>query len=475
MAATFGLTESVRSLLQAGADLNATSTAGVQPLHAAAIAGHAEIVQILVEHGADPNQRHGFAGNSPLHFAAEMGHVEVVRRLCLLKADVEAEKAQGGTALHTAADSNNAAVASVLLDFCGADPEALLLGDTVPLYLAAGRGFPQVIDALIAAGANPDRTLRSRKRRKGTQASTVALPGSSPEAPGWEEGNGATPLHNACENGHLSAVKALLEAGARQLNTMEGVTPLITALQYSQPDIALELLDGRTPAQIDVTSPRDGQSALHIAAGFGYPNVVARILHLGGKNDVVDRAGHLPLHYAASGPVRWLLHRFHGRDRRLDEVARSYLALGNLEDALEQIDGTDANAAKKTAYRKYLLAHHQGTLPDEVANLATLIRHSGETSMFDFSVARYLLAGASDLPLAIEAMMQETEMSIEVGFVLLGCAKTNVSYEGRTLHVNGLDVSSKVQGLLQAAMEADDLEDMAQDLRLIADARDSEL
>ena len=32
----------------------------------------------------------------PRHFAAEMGHVEVVRRLCDLKADVEAEKTQGG-------------------------------------------------------------------------------------------------------------------------------------------------------------------------------------------------------------------------------------------------------------------------------------------------------------------------------------------------------------------------------------------
>ena len=28
--------------------------------------------------------------------------------------------------------------------------------------------------------------------------------------------------HNACENGHLLAVNALLDSGARQLNTMEG-------------------------------------------------------------------------------------------------------------------------------------------------------------------------------------------------------------------------------------------------------------
>ena len=39
---------------------------GLQAIHAAAIAGHADVVEILVEHGADPNSRHGFAGNSPL-------------------------------------------------------------------------------------------------------------------------------------------------------------------------------------------------------------------------------------------------------------------------------------------------------------------------------------------------------------------------------------------------------------------------
>ncbi|CAL1146769.1 unnamed protein product [Cladocopium goreaui] len=480
MAAMFGFPEALRSLLQSGADLNVTSQSGLQAIHAAAIAGHADVVEILVEHGADPNSRHGFAGNSPLHFAAEMGHLSVVRRLCDLKADVEAEKMQGGTALHTAADTNNAAVAQVLLEACAADPEALLLGDTVPLYLAAGRGFPKVIDVLIAGGANPDRTLRSRRVRSKGKVTSASLPGSSPDAPGWEEGNGATPLHNACENGHLSAVRALLDAGARQLNTMEGVTPLITALQYSHPEIAMALLDGRTPAQLDVTSPRDGQSALHIASGLGFATVVARILHLGGRSDVPDRAGHLPLDYAASGPVRWLLQRFHGRDRRLDSIARSYLSSG-LEEALGQIDGADVSAVKKETYRKYLAAHHDGTLPEEVSRLARLIKEDvGEMAMFQFSVARYLLAGASDLPTAIEAMLSgDSETSVQVGLVLLGVTR-KVSYQpGKALWVNGVQLLPQLQNLLKAAAETSDaaaLEEMAQDLlRSIEPLQRSEL
>ena len=44
---------------------------------------------------------------------------------------------------------------------------------------------------------------------------------------------------------------------------LPGVTPLIIALQYSHPEIAMALLDGRTPAQLDVTSPRDGSLGWH--------------------------------------------------------------------------------------------------------------------------------------------------------------------------------------------------------------------
>ena len=68
---------------------------------------------------------------------------------------------------------------------CGADVEALLLGDTSALYLAAGRGFAEVVDALVAAGANVDRTLRQRRpRAKHFQVEEAN--GATPAAPGAE-------------------------------------------------------------------------------------------------------------------------------------------------------------------------------------------------------------------------------------------------------------------------------------------------
>ena len=73
---------------------------------------------------------------------------------------------------------------SSALQECGADAEALRLGDTAPLYLAAGRGFAEVVDALVAAGANVDRTLRQRWPR-------------SAVGPHFEEANGATALRRS--------------------------------------------------------------------------------------------------------------------------------------------------------------------------------------------------------------------------------------------------------------------------------------
>ncbi|CAE8681824.1 unnamed protein product [Polarella glacialis] len=341
MAATFSLLRSVRHFLKAGADVNTTSNMGLQPIHNAAIMGHSAAVELLVRHKADVNARHRFAGSTPLHFAAEMGHHQLVRSLCELGADVEAEKRHGGTAIHVSADTNNAAVTRALIEApCGADPDAALLGDTVPLYLAAGRGFHEVIDVLIEAGANPDRTLwpqrpwhsKNKKSRKATPATETkeltvtaqVLPGSDPSAAGWEEGNGATSLHNACENGHLKAVLALLEGGARQLATMQGVTPLITSLQYRHPKIAVALLDSTTPANVAVASPADGQTALHLAAAYDFPEVVARILmSFGGRTDVRDHQGNVALDYARGRLTRWLLGRFQGRDPELDAVVRS--------------------------------------------------------------------------------------------------------------------------------------------------------
>eukprot|EP00966_Prymnesium_polylepis_P032329 752238-Prymnesium_polylepis.1 len=70
-----------------------------------------------------------------------------------------------------------------------------------------------------------------------------------------ERGNGATALHAAVENGHDGAVGLLLARGAAQTDSMEGATPLIIALQYHHPHIALRLLRATPTPALDHRVP----------------------------------------------------------------------------------------------------------------------------------------------------------------------------------------------------------------------------
>ena len=78
-----GHVEVVQCLLEAGADK--THVTGSSPLHGACQGGHRQITQCLLEAGADASKA-DVQGNTPLSLAVSLGHWTVVR--CLLEAGV---------------------------------------------------------------------------------------------------------------------------------------------------------------------------------------------------------------------------------------------------------------------------------------------------------------------------------------------------------------------------------------------------
>ena len=72
--------EIARSLIEAGADVNAVQQDGVTPLHAAARNGRLDLVQLLLEHGADRASRDG-KGRNAADRAREGGHTAVAELL----------------------------------------------------------------------------------------------------------------------------------------------------------------------------------------------------------------------------------------------------------------------------------------------------------------------------------------------------------------------------------------------------------
>ena len=281
IASTIGNEEALDLLIDLDANVNKMSKNGITPLIAASTMGHYNIVEKLLKAGADPDKAHPFAKTTSIHFASEMGHGDVITLLCEHGADPNSRKINGGTPVHTAADSNQTTAVIALIQNCHSNPELLVAGDTTPLYLAAQRGFADVVEALFDVGhVNPNFVMPVGNHK------SELIPYEEENAKYYptkntEIGNGATALHAAVENGHLLAVRALMKNGAKQLSSMEGATPLMIALQYKHPRIAMNLLTKGYEAHVDKPTPKDGLFPLFLASQNGFHKVVDRLLKRG--------------------------------------------------------------------------------------------------------------------------------------------------------------------------------------------------
>lgn len=164
LAARLGYADCMGALLQGGASVNETDRFLWTALHEAAFAGQADSIRLLLSRGADPladtNGQHGkdrlsiSKGTVPLHLAARGGHAEAVQIL-LEHTPVDIRARDGKTPLLWACECGNRETV-VLLIAAGADIEAALPSGTTPLLAAVRRGDLDSIRLLLEAGADPD-------------------------------------------------------------------------------------------------------------------------------------------------------------------------------------------------------------------------------------------------------------------------------------------------------------------------------
>ncbi|XP_053461432.1 ankyrin repeat domain-containing protein 27 isoform X3 [Nycticebus coucang] len=114
VAALHGRADLIPLLLEHGADTDARNASHAVPLHLACQQGHFQVVKYLLDSNAKPNKK-DVSGNTPLVYACSGGHHEVAALLLQHGASINAFNNKGNTALHEAVLGRHVFVVELLL------------------------------------------------------------------------------------------------------------------------------------------------------------------------------------------------------------------------------------------------------------------------------------------------------------------------------------------------------------------------
>jgi ankyrin repeat protein len=268
-----GHDEVVRALIAAGADPDEQSNFWTTLIRAAE-AGHPAVILALVDGGADPHGVQALRENA-LMKAVEKGHRDATKVLIGLGIDVNARDGNGRSALARAIENWDDEMADMLkaagavepgeagkrllaaardgnlrrvlaligegADLSAADP----IHNWTALRKAVEWQHGPIVDALLAAGAlglEPDESrgaliARAVYHRQRQIVQALLAAGADPDG---DDGY-RTALGQAAENGDLEIVRLLLDAGADPDKDPGGGSSLVFALQGGNPEVIATL------------------------------------------------------------------------------------------------------------------------------------------------------------------------------------------------------------------------------------------
>jgi len=283
-AAFIGDINTVKLYLNSPSEINKlgseTSRSPDTPLSLASSAGHKEIAELLIEHGADLNLC------SPINCASACGHIDIVK--LLLEKGAKFDK----STVESAIESGNVEIIKLLIEH-GFDIKNVPAGERSVLHYASLRGRFEVVKFLVKSGADIN-----LKDSKGMTASDLASAFGYKDIVEFLAKSGAAEtIFSAITNGDVNKVSELItDKDIINQKDFHRQTPLYYSVMYDSYDIAqLLIFKGADVNMRDST----GQSPLHLAAQKNRPKIAKLLIDNGAKIDMKDNYPKTPLLYAA--------------------------------------------------------------------------------------------------------------------------------------------------------------------------------
>jgi ankyrin repeat protein len=377
----FGISGKFKRLLVQGAQIDANDNSlKITPLHCAAYRGNDEMVDFLLENGADGNAITN-NGSTALHLATERGNRKSMKLLLSRHVNVQVANEKGATGLQVAVGTtaDEATVPLLVKNKVDVNIRNIRTGDTA-LHLAVEWKRPRIILFLLDKGATIDMTnedgftpLQLAAKLDNCEAVALLLQrGAQVEARSL---SGLTALQLAAHEGHWVAFDLLLIGGG-DVNSWnkEGETLLHEEARKSRNvSTAAKLL--AQGANIEARTSQ-GYTPLQCAAMSGNLNMFKFLLSKGAKIDVETAKGESLLHITPPINHDCLEILKIALDRGLDVKAISSQGWMPLHQAVYIGTGVSDLAFDKTSdYIILLLSHGAGINSQATSGCAETALH----------------------------------------------------------------------------------------------------
>ncbi len=285
----YGHIDLVELLLDAGADATRLEQGGEALLNYAARLDDPRAAEIAIRAGGDVNLADDILYRTPLHQAAMWASGETADVLIAAAADLEPRDYEGLTPLHLAAVSGNVAVLRALIA-AGADPDATGRDGLTPILAAlaspVGPGYGRDVAAIVLAGVtgDVDRAFAQALWHNQPRAAFALLDRDADA--NAVDADGRSALAASVRQPGRTWYQLLLIRGADL--GRHGTETLIEAAEADRADLVADLIERGVGIEGRDTA---GATALMQAAMAGAVDAVRLLLALGADPEVVDGDG----------------------------------------------------------------------------------------------------------------------------------------------------------------------------------------